>query len=347
MSCNGRTAALILSGLAVLLTSGLSAADPIADFYKGKSITLTIGTEPGGGYDQYARTLARHIGRFIPGNPNVIPKNVPGADGIQAAHRLSNLAPRDGSEIGSFHRGIPILPLIGQMKEIEFDAAKLGWIGSLNKEASLCMSWHTSPVKTFEDMLKHEFIVGVTAAGASLDTFEAPLMNVFGAKLKVVAGYRGGQTIDLAMERGEIDGRCGVSWSSLVARGADWFKEGKINVLLQFGLQRHPDLKDVRLMQEIATKSDDKEALELLQVPTLIGRPFLAPPNVPAERLAALRSAFNAMIKDEGFIADAAKQRMEIQLVTGEEIQKVIAHAYGAEPQVLARAKDLMKVPEK
>jgi tripartite-type tricarboxylate transporter receptor subunit TctC len=347
MSCNGRTAALILSGLAVLLTSGLSAADPIADFYKGKSITLTIGTEPGGGYDQYARTLARHIGRFIPGNPNVIPKNVPGADGIQAAHRLSNLAPRDGSEIGSFHRGIPILPLIGQMKEIEFDAAKLGWIGSLNKETSLCMSWHTSPVKTFEDMLKHEFIVGVTAAGASLDTFEAPLMNVFGAKLKVVAGYRGGQTIDLAMERGEIDGRCGVSWSSLVARGADWFKEGKINVLLQFGLQRHPDLKDVRLMQEIATKPDDKEALELLQVPTLIGRPFLAPPNVPAERLAALRSAFNAMIKDEGFIADAAKQRMEVQLVTGEEIQKVIAHAYGTAPQVLARAKDLMKVPEK
>jgi tripartite-type tricarboxylate transporter receptor subunit TctC len=347
MSCNGRTAALILSGLAVLLTSGLSAADPIADFYKGKSITLTIGTEPGGGYDQYARTLARHIGRFIPGNPNVIPKNVPGADGIQAAHRLSNLAPRDGSEIGSFHRGIPILPLIGQMKEIEFDAAKLGWIGSLNKETSLCMSWHTSPVKTFEDMLKHEFIVGVTAAGASLDTFEAPLMNVFGAKLKVVAGYRGGQTIDLAMERGEIDGRCGVSWSSLVARGADWFKEGKINVLLQFGLQRHPDLKDVRLMQEIATKPDDKQALELLQVPTLIGRPFLAPPNVPAERLAALRSAFNAMIKDEGFIADAAKQRMEVQLVTGEEIQKVIAHAYGTAPQVLARAKDLMKVPEK
>jgi tripartite-type tricarboxylate transporter receptor subunit TctC len=239
------------------------------------------------------------------------------------------------------------LPLIGQMKDIEFDAAKLGWIGSLNKEASLCMSWHTSPVKTFEDMLKHEFIVGVTAAGASLDTFEGPLMNVFGAKLKVVAGYRGGQTIDLAMERGEIDGRCGVSWSSLVARGADWFKDGKINILVQFGLQRHPDLKDVRLMQEIATKPDDKEALELLQVPTLIGRPFLAPPGVPAERLAALRAAFNAMIMDQGFLADTAKQRMEIQLVTGEDIQKVVAHAYGAEPQVLARAKDLMKVPEK
>jgi tripartite-type tricarboxylate transporter receptor subunit TctC len=196
-------------------------------------------------------------------------------------------------------------------------------------------------------MLKHEFIVGVTAAGASLDTFEGPLMNVFGAKLKVVAGYRGGQTIDLAMERGEIDGRCGVSWSSLVARGADWFKDGKINIIVQFGLQRHTDLKDVRLMQEIATRPDDKEALELLQVPTLIGRPFLAPPGVPVERLAALRSAFNAMIKDQGFLADATKQRMEIQLVTGEEIQKVIAHAYGVKPQVLARAKDLMKMPEK
>ena len=172
-------------------------------------------------------------------------------------------------------------------------------------------------------------------------------MNVFGAKLKVVAGYRGRQTIDLAMERGEIDGRCGVSWSTLVARGADWFKEGKINVLLQFGLQRHNDLKDVRLMQEIAAKPDAKQALGLLQVPTLIGRPFLAPPGLPAERLAALRSAFNAMIRDQGFLADAAKQRMEIELVTGEDIQKVIAHAYGAEPRILARARDLMKAPEK
>jgi tripartite-type tricarboxylate transporter receptor subunit TctC len=267
----------ILAAVAIVLTNGLSAADPIEGSYKGQSITLTIGSEPGGGYDQYARTLAQHIGRFIPGNPNVIPKNVPGADGIQAAHRLYKLAPSDGTEIGSFHRGIPILPLIGQMKQIEFDATKLGWIGSLNKEASLCGSWHTSRIRTFEDMLEREFIVGVTAAGASLDTFEAPLMNLFGAKLKVVAGYRGGQNIDLAMERGEIDGRCGVSWSSLIVRAADWFKEGKINILLQFGLNRHPDLKDVRMMQDIATKAEDKQALELLQIPTLIGRPFLAP----------------------------------------------------------------------
>jgi tripartite-type tricarboxylate transporter receptor subunit TctC len=347
MSCNGCIAPMLLAGAVVLLASGWAAADPIADFYRGKSITLTIGTEPGGGYDQYSRTLARHIGRFIPGNPNVIPKNVPGADGVQAAHRLYNLAPRDGTEIGSFHRGIPILPLIGQMKEIEFVAAKLGWIGSLNKETSLCMSWHTSPVKTFEDMLKHEFVVGVTAVGAALDTFEYPLMNLFGAKLKVVAGYRGGQTIDLAMERGEIDGRCGVSWSSLVTRGADWFQNRKINILLQFGMARHPDLKDIRLMQEIATRSEDKDALELLQIPTLIGRPFLAPPGVPAERLAALRSAFNTMIKDKDFLADTTKQRMEIQLVPGEDIQKVIERAYGADRNVLARALELMKPPHK
>lgn len=341
MNCKGRASLIIAAAL--ILPTEIGAADPIANFYKGKSITLTIGTEPGGGYDQYSRTLARHIGRFIPGNPRVVPKNVPGADGIQAAHRLYNLAPRDGTEIGSFHRGIPILPLIGQMKDIEFDAAKLGWIGSLNKEASLCMSWHTSPVKTFEDMLKHEFVVGVTAAGATLDTFEYPLMNLFGAKLKVVAGYRGGQTVDLAMERGEIDGRCGVSWSSLVSRGADWFQNRRINILLQFGLARHPDLKEVRLMQDIATKPEDRAALELLQIPTLIGRPFLAPPGLPAERLAALRSAFNTMIKDKEFLADTAKQRMEIQLVTGEEVQNVIAQAYGARPQVLARALELMK----
>jgi tripartite-type tricarboxylate transporter receptor subunit TctC len=343
MRCDSRAAAILLACNFVLTAPNSGIADPVEDFYRGKSITLTIGTEAGGGYDQYARTLARHLGRFIPGNPSVIPKNLPGADGIQAAHRLYNLAPRDGTEIGSFHRGIPILPLIDQMKGIAFDATRLGWIGSLNKESSLCMSWHTSAVKTFEDMLKHQFVVGVTAAGAALDTFENPLVNLFAAKLKVVAGYRGGQNIDLAMERGEIDGRCGVSWSSLLARGAEWFENRKINILLQFGLSRHPDLKDIRLMQDIAQRAEDKKALELLQIPTLIGRPFLAPPDIPSERLAALRSAFEAMTNDEKFLADAEKQRMEIQLVTGDEIQRVIARAYSADQAVLTRALDLMK----
>jgi hypothetical protein len=207
------------------------------------------------------------------------------------------------------------------------------------------MSWHTSPVRTFEDMLSHEFVVGVTAAGAALDTFEYPLMNLFAAKLKVVAGYRGGQNVDLAMERGEIDGRCGVSWSSLLARSAAWFEQRKINILLQFGLSRHPGLKDVRLMQEIAERGEDRAALELLQIPTLIGRPFLAPPDIPRERLAALRIAFDAMVKDQQFLADAGKQRMEIQLVTGEEIQATLARAYGADPVILARARDLMQPP--
>jgi tripartite-type tricarboxylate transporter receptor subunit TctC len=335
---------ILLAGF--LPASRAPAADPVEDFYRGKSVTLTIGNEVGGGYDQYARTLARHLGRFIPGNPSIIPKNVPAADGVAAAYRLSNVAPRDGSEIGAFHRDIPILPLIGQMQDIEFNAQKLGWIGSLNRETSICMSWHTSQIKTFQDTFDHDFVVGVTAAGASLDTFEAPLMNVFHSKLKVIAGYHGGQNVDLAMERGEIEGRCGVSWSSLIVRNADWFRDKKINILLQFGLKRH-DLPDVPLPQDLVQSAQDKEALEFLQIPTLIGRPYLAPPGVPPERLAALRAAFNAMIKDPEFLADVATQRMEIQLVTGEDIANVIARAYGASPQVITRARELMRMPNR
>lgn len=323
------------------------AGDSVEDFYRGKSITLTIGTPPGGGYDQYARTLARHLGGFIPGHPNIIPMNLPTADGVAAANRLYNVAPRDGSEMGTFHRDIPILPLIGQMQDIEFNTDKLGWIGSLNKETSICISWYTSRIKTFQDTFSHEFIVGSTAAGASLDSFEAPLINVFHSKLKVVSGYRGSPLVDLAMARGEIDGRCGVSWSSLVVRNADWFRNRSINILLQLGLQRRADIPDVPLPQELAPSPLDKAALELLQVPALLGRPFLVPPGVPPERFAALPAAFNAMIADPAFLADAAKQRMEIQRVTGEELAHVIARAYGANPQVIMRAREMMKMPDR
>lgn len=338
--------AILLAGVASLALAGAAAAQSVEEFYKGKSITLTIGTDPGGGYDQYARTLARHLGRFVPGNPTVIPKNLGTAGGIVAANRIFSQAPKDGTEIGAFHRGLPIMPLVSPAKEMEFDPAKFGWLGSLNKEASICMSWHTSKIKTFADTREQLFIVGVTGVGASLDTFEAPLMNVYGSKMKIIAGYRGGQNIDLAMERGEIDGRCGVSWSSLLVRSADWFKEKKIHILLQFGLERHADLKDIPLMQELAKTPDDKAALELISIPTLIGRPYFTPPGLPKDRLAALQNAFNMMVNDAGFQADANKQRMEIQLVTGDEVEKILSRAYGSPPKIIERARELLKMPQ-
>ena len=336
------SAAIFLSACLLSAASAASAAaDPVEDFYKGRSITLTIGTDAGGGYDQYARTLARNMGRFIPGNPTIIPKNMPGADGIQAANRIYSIAPRDGSEIGSFHRDIPILPLLGAMK-IPFDGHELSWIGSMNKETAVCMAWHTTGIKRFEDTFTKQLIVGNTAAGAALDSFEPPLMNLFGAKFKVISGYVGGQNVDLAMEKGEIEGRCGVSWSSLVARNASWFQEKKVNFFVQLGLEKHPDLPDVPMIQDYAKTQADRDALNLLLIPGLIGRPFLAPPRIPAERLAALRSAFNATLKDEAFLADAKKQRMEVQLVTGEEVAKVIDSAYASPPAVIQRAKEAM-----
>ena len=338
MAC-GRAA---LIGATVILTASSSAsAQSVADFYKGKTVTLTIGTDAGGGYDQYARTLARYMGKHIPGQPNFIAKNMPGAGGLVATNRIYAIAPKDGTEFGTAHRGIPIMPLLGQADN--FDASKFIWIGSMNQEVAVCYSWHTSPVKTFQDLMSKELIVGTTGKGADLSSFEQPLINLLGAKLKVIHGYEGGQNIDRAVEQGEIQGRCGVSWSSMLARNTQWLRDKKINILVQLGIGKHEDLPNVPSAQDFAKSPEDKVILDLLLTPQLIGRPYFGPPGMPVDRAQALRDAFNATLQDPGLLAEAAKQKLEVELVKGEQIEKLINQAYSAPPAVIAKAREAIK----
>ena len=331
----------LLGAAAILTTGGQAMAQSVADFYKGKTVTLTIGTDAGGGYDQYARTLARHMGRHIPGQPGFIAKNMPGAGGLMATNRIYSVAPKDGTEFGTAHRGIPIMPLLGQAENL--DASKFTWIGSMNQEISVCYSWHTSPVKTFEDLRKTELIVGTTGKGADLSSFEQPLINLLGAKLKVIHGYEGGHNIDRAVEQGEIQGRCGVSWSSMKARNTHWLAEKKVNILVQLGIGKHEDLPNVPTSQELAKTADDKIILDLLLTPQLIGRPYFAPPGIPADRARALRDAFNAAMQDPELLAEADKQKLEIELIKGEQIEKLINQAYAAPSAVIAKAREAIK----
>jgi tripartite-type tricarboxylate transporter receptor subunit TctC len=229
------------------------------------------------------------------------------------------------------------MPLLGQADG--FDPSKFGWIGNLNKETAVCVAWHTSPVKTFEDLRHRQMIVGTTGKGADLSSFEQPLINLLGAKLKVIRGYDGGTQVDLAMERGEIEGRCGISWSSMKLRNADWLSGNKVVILVQLGFERHPDLPNVPLVQEFAASEDDRKILNLLLAPQDIGRAYFAPQDLPKERLNTLRAAFDATLKDDAFLADTKNQKMQIDPVPGEALQKMLQEIYATPPTLIARAR--------
>lgn len=314
-------------------------AQSVADFYKGKTITVYVGYSPGGGYDTYARTLARHIGKHIPGEPTVIVKNRPGAGSLLLTNELYNVLPKDGSVIGIVGRGMPMEPLFGNEKA-KFEPAKFNWIGSANNEVSICVAWHTSPIKKWEDLLTTEMIVGGTGEGADTDTFPKVMNNVLGTKLKLITGYPGGNDILLAMERGEVDGRCGYSWSSAKSRKADWLKEGKMTILIQMSTEKHPDMPDVPLIMDLAKNDADKAALRLIYARQEFGRPFLAPPDVPADRVKALQAAFMATMEDPDFMADAAKQNLELAPVSGPRVAELIANIYATPAEVVQRAKE-------
>ncbi|MEE8559803.1 MAG: tripartite tricarboxylate transporter substrate-binding protein [Alphaproteobacteria bacterium] len=333
-----------VSGLAAALAalSALPAsAASVADFYKGKTIKFIISSSPGGGYDAYGRTLTRHLGRHIPGNPRFVPQNMPGAGGIKAANFLFNVAPKDGSVFGGVHRGIAMEPLFGN-KQAKYQANEFNWLGSVNNEVSVCVSWGTVPVKTIQDAFKTELIIGGSGANDT-EAFPAVLNNVIGTKFKIISGYPSGTAVNLAMERREVDGRCGWSWSSVKTQKSDWIKNKTVNILLQMSLAKHPELPDVPLVMDFAKSDADKEVLKLVFARQVMGRPYLAPPGIPPERVAALRAAFDATMKDPKFIADIKKQKLELAPVSGTEIQKLVARIYATPKSVIARTEDAYK----
>jgi tripartite-type tricarboxylate transporter receptor subunit TctC len=334
----GRGACLALVGL--LQISSAHAQDPAA-FYKGRTVNMEIGYTAGGGYDVYARTLARFIGKHLPGSPTVLPKNMPGAGSLRLTNWLYTAAPKDGTEIATIGRGIAFDPLLGN-RNAQFDPAKFAWLGSATNEVSVCVVWQDAGITKFEDLYSKPMTVGGTGGGADTDVFPQILNSVLGTKMKVIAGYPGGNDVNLAMERGEVQGRCGWSWSSLQATHKDWLTQKKIVVLVQLALSKHPDLPDVPLVTDLAKTDEQRQILKLIFARQVMGRPYLAPPGVPPERVEALRRAFLDTMKDPDFLAEADTAQLEIKPVTGPEIEKLVKEVYETPPAIAAKAAQVL-----
>jgi tripartite-type tricarboxylate transporter receptor subunit TctC len=312
-------------------------ADSVEDFYRGKTITILVGFSAGGGYDLYARLLGRHIGRHIPGNPSVTVQNMPGAGSLKATQNVYGVAPKDGLTLATVSRGMLTDPLLGAAS---FDPAKLTWLGSITSETSVCATWKTSAVKTWDDMFAREFSLGSNALGDDTANFALILRNVFGAKVKLVTGYPGGNDVNLAMERGEVEGRCGWSWSSLKSQKR-WLPN--VSLLVQFNLEKNPDLPNVPRALERAKDDEQRQVLRLLIAGQYVGRPFFTTPDVPADRKAALRAAFDATMKDPEFLAEAAKSDMEITPISGSKIDAFVAELYKTPKDVVTKAAAAIK----
>lgn len=323
--------------------SGMQAsADEVENFYKGRTVTINIGYSAGGGYDIYARVLARHLGDHIPGKPTVIPQNMPGAGSLKAVNYLYNIAPKDGTVLATFARGLAMQPLFDK-QGIEFDAQKLNWIGSITNEVSVCAFRTDSGIATWQDMLTKSYTVGGTGSGSDTDVFPNALRNMFHMNMKLATGYPGGEDVVLALERGEVSGRCGWSWSSLMSRNRSMYEEKKIFVPVQLSLQKHPDLPDVPLVMDLTADPKLAAALKLIFGRQSVARPYAAPPGVPEARILALRAAFDATMKDAEFLAEAKKTDLEVQPVAGAEVQQLVAELYRAPPEVVKIATDAVK----
>jgi tripartite-type tricarboxylate transporter receptor subunit TctC len=326
----------------VALVLGLIAAAPakaqssVADFYKGRTIDVYVGLSAGGLYDVTARLLARFMGKHIPGNPTLVARNMEGAAGLRLANWLYQVGPKDGTAIGTFARGLAFNSLLGQPGAL-FDATKFNWIGSTNNEVSICAAWHSSGVTKIEQVYKKELIIGSTGGGGDDEQLPKILNAVLGTKFRTVPGYPGGNEIKLAMQRGEVNGRCGWSWSSVKATEGEWLKDKKITVLIQLSLRKHPDLPDVPSIMDLVKTDEGRQIFKVIFARQVMAWPFAAAPGVPAERIAALRKAFDDTMKDEEFLAEAKRLRLEVTPVSGEKIQALIQDLYRTTSPELAK----------
>jgi tripartite-type tricarboxylate transporter receptor subunit TctC len=314
------------------------AQEDVAGFYRGKLVRMVVGTGPGGGYDLFARAVARHIGDHIPGNPTVIVQNQPAAGGLVMVNQLYSLGPKDGSVIAAPINGIPTAPLL-EPAGARFEAAKLNWIGSTNRETYVAFAWHAAAVRNLADLMQKELIVGATAPGTTLVDFPLVTNRFLGTKFKVVRGYDSTPQINVAIERGEVAGIGGIGWQSVKTQSPQWIAERKITVIAQYGLQRDPELAAAPTMLEAAKTDGDRAALTMMFARTEYGRPYFAPPDVPAGRVALLRRAFDATMKDPAFIADAAQLQLELSPATGEEVQALVAKLAGTPADIVARVR--------
>jgi tripartite-type tricarboxylate transporter receptor subunit TctC len=328
----------------VWMAAPASAQEDVAAFYRGKQLRLVVGTGPGGGYDLFARAVARHIVNHIPGNPTVIVQNQAAAGGLVMVNQLFSLGPKDGTVMAAPINGIPTAPLL-EPAAARFDPAKLNWIGSTNRETYVAYAWHTAPVRSLADLMQKELIVGATAAGTTLVDFPLVTNKFLGTKFKIVRGYDSTPQINVAMERGEVQGIGGIGWQSVKTQIPQWISEKKITVIAQYGLQRDPELALAPTMLELAKTDADRQALTMMFARTEYGRPYFMPPDVPAARVEALRRAFDATMKDPDFIADAAQLQLELSPATGEEVQALVAKLAGTPSEIAARVRAALDAP--
>lgn len=326
--------ATVTTALLIGCVGGLQAQTSVENFYRNNTVQILVGYSAGGGYDTYARTLARHIGRHLPGNPNVVVRNVPGAGSMVLTNQIANTLPQDGTVFGTVARGIAFEPLFGN-EQAQFDAQTMNWLGSLNNEAGLCAAWHTSNVSQWQDLLTQTLVVGGTGAGADTDTFPRVLAEVMDFQFSVVSGYPGSNDVNLAMERNEVQGHCSGGWSGVKSTWEPWIAQGLLNPLFQLSLSSHPDLADVPLITDLTQTPEQAQVINLLFARQVMGRPFVAPPNVPADRLAALTAALAATAEDAAFLEDARNQGLDINFVSGQDIQAAIQTSYQASPELV------------
>jgi tripartite-type tricarboxylate transporter receptor subunit TctC len=327
----------------LLIVAGINvaAAQTVEQFYKGRQLTMLVFSGAGSTYDIYARVLARHFGDHIPGKPIVIVQNMPGAGGLKVEQYVYRIAPKDGTVVGTVGRGLPFEPMLGE-NEVNIDPLKFTWLGSMNRDVALAMSWHTSKIKTFADLQQHQLLVPGTGAGADSEILPLAFNRLAGTKFKIIEGYRDTPIAALAMERGELDGLAYWSWSSITAAHPDWIRDSKVNLLFHTGVDPIPEAPAVPSLRNLVTDPTDKAALTFLLAREIMGRPFFAPPDLPADRAAALRSAFTATLHDPAFLADAKRTRIDISLVTGAEVDALLKDSASAPKQVIARVKEAL-----
>jgi tripartite-type tricarboxylate transporter receptor subunit TctC len=316
-----------------------------ADYFAGKTIEWTVGADVGGGYDIYSRTIARHLPKYIPGNPVIVVKNLPGAGSAKAATYLATVAPKDGTAIGSLMPGGVIGPLLEDGPKPQYDPTKLVYLATADSGTRVCATFINSKTKSFADAQKQKTVMGASAAGGSTRDYVNMLRKAAGAQFELVTGYKGTAEIGLAVERGEVDGLCGWDWSSLKAQKSDWLRDKKINIPVQIALEPEPELTKLGVppVWQFVKNEDDKKALELIVSQQVFGRPFVAPPGTPAEAVKILREAFSAAMKDKDLLADAQRAKIDINALDGAKVQDVVTRVYASPPAVVARAKELIK----
>lgn len=318
--------------IASVAIHGNAAAQSPAEFYKGRNVNLVIGYSAGGGFDAYARMLARHLGKHVPGNPTIVAQNMPGAASLKAVEHMVQIAARDGTSIATFSHTMPVQPLLGGAK---FDPNTFEWLGSITSETSVCISWQRSSVKSWEDLAKGGFTAGGTGKGSDQDMFVALLQSVFKLPIKLVSGYPGTNDIMLAAERGEVDGLCGLSYSTITSRYNELLEKKQINILVQAAAEKDPALPNVPFLLDLAKEPRQKQMLDLVVAAQMMARPFAMPAGTPKDRADAMRAAFKSTMEDSDFLAEAKKARAEVKPVYPEQIRAFLKRVYATPPDIV------------